>query len=223
MARAWNRADIRTRAQYRADMVNSSFVSTTEWNDYFNEALGEYWTIMSECAPSDFAVTETTVATTAGTLAYALPADFRALLEVYADEGNNQRRPILPVDGFSRAFYRAPDGAQSIILRYQQNAPVLADDVTTVDFGELGDGLVVRHMAQAALAKEESDISFIASEIARLEQKLRSTRQRDRANAQRIRDVDCVDVWLYPNSVRVRGYCVLGTNIELYQPIVPFP
>lgn len=202
-------------------MVNSQFVTDAEFNDYYNEALGAYWTIMSECAPSDFAVTETTYTTTAGTIPYSLPGDFRAALEVYADETGGYRRPIMPTDGFSRAYFRAPQGAYSMILRYQQNAPIITDDTTTVDFGELGDAYVVRLMARDALAKEESDVGGITMEIDKLEARLRQSRQRDRSFAQKSRNIEATDVWVYPQQVRIRGYAILGGNIEFYESALP--
>jgi hypothetical protein len=202
-------------------MVSSAFVSDAEWGNYFNEALGAYWLIQSECAPADFAASESTYTTSTGVVQYALPADFRTALEVYADEGGGYRRPLLPTDGFSRAYFRAPQGAYSMILRYQANAPIISDDVTAIDLGELGDTYVVRHMAAAALAKEESDVSYVASEIEKLEARMRQTSQRDRSYAKKSRNIEATDVWVYPQQVRIRGYAIIGGNIEFYESALP--
>lgn len=221
MARSFTRSEIRDRAKTRADMVSSPLYSDTEWNYSYQEALGQYWTLMDD-ATQDFALAETTITTTAGTDTYSLPATFRNLKEVYADEGNGQRRPILPVDGFSRAYYVPPQGAYPVIVRYMTDEPTITDDVTTVQLGDLGDGYVLRLMARDAMAKAGRDPSQVMMEIADLESKIRSSRKRDRAFPQKGRNVENANVWLYPYATRIRGYALLGDNIQLFQPLIPY-
>jgi hypothetical protein len=221
MARNFVRSEIRDRAKTRADMVSSPLYSDTEWNYSFQEALGQYWTLMDD-ATQDFAIAETTVNTLSGIDTYSLPANFRNLKEVFADEGNGQRRPILNVDGFSRAFYVPPQGAYPVIVRYMTDEPTISDDVTSVQLGDLGDGYVLRLMARDAMAKASKDPSLVLTELADLEMKIRSSRKRDRAFPQKSRNVENANVWLYPYATRIRGYNLLGDNIQLWQPLIPY-
>lgn len=64
--------DIRLRAQQRADMVNSQFVTTTEWNDYINKSYYELYDLLITVY-EDYYVSPRLLFTTDGSQMYALP------------------------------------------------------------------------------------------------------------------------------------------------------
>jgi hypothetical protein len=65
---------VRTQAQQRADMVNSSFVSTSEWNGYINNSWKELYDILISAYGNDYFVASPVTFTTDGTNdRYALP------------------------------------------------------------------------------------------------------------------------------------------------------
>ncbi len=75
-------AEIRTACQQRADMVNSTFVSSAEWTSYINESLFELYDLLVQKYGDDYFVKASpTVITTDGTNdRYALASDFLKLL-----------------------------------------------------------------------------------------------------------------------------------------------
>lgn len=74
---------IRLQAQQRADMVNSEFISTTEWNSYINSSYLELYDILVQKFGDDYFVAIPYQYTTAAnTQMYALPTDFYKLLGV---------------------------------------------------------------------------------------------------------------------------------------------
>ncbi len=222
MARTVTLAQLRLRSLRRADMVTSGFVSNTEVNDVINDELCELYDLLVEAAPPDYYSAEATVTTASGTLGYALAnvaSDFRSLIAVYADEGSTQRTPILAVNEFERANYRAPQGIYSIIVRYCPAAPVLANDNTTFDGVSGWDSLVTARVARRLLAKRKADTGELLQEIGVKTQQIQSSSRRDRGQPRHITDVDQAGGW-YPSSVRVRGYALIGGNLELYEPAV---
>lgn len=67
-------AQLRTAAQQRADMVNSNFVSETEWNSYVNQSYFELYDLLVQKYGNDYYVAEPVQITTDGTSTrYALP------------------------------------------------------------------------------------------------------------------------------------------------------
>lgn len=64
--------ELRTEAQQRADMVNSNFVSYTEWNSYINQSALELYDLLITCY-EDYYMAEPYIFQTNGTAAYDLP------------------------------------------------------------------------------------------------------------------------------------------------------
>lgn len=72
-----------TAAKQRADLVNSNFISASEWQNMANASLQNLWDKLVETYGSDYEVQNTFAITTDGTNdAYALPTDFYKLLGV---------------------------------------------------------------------------------------------------------------------------------------------
>lgn len=224
MSRNVTLLQLRTRTLRRADMVTSSFVTASEVNDVINDELCELYDLLVAAAPPDYYYSETTVTTAATTIQYALPADFRSLIAVYANEGGGQRRPISPVKNeYERAFYTAPGGTYSVILAYVPAPTILAADGDVFDGVSGWESLVTARAAKRLLAKRKADTSEISMEIAEKTQEIRTRSRRDIGHPRFITDVDGAEAWLYPNSNLIRGFLVRGGNLELYQPVVPYP
>lgn len=77
-------AELRLAAQQRADMVNSTFVTNSEWTTYINGALFELYGLIMETYGDDYFVASTpwTITTVANTEFYALASDHLKLLGV---------------------------------------------------------------------------------------------------------------------------------------------
>lgn len=72
---------IRQMAQQRADMVNSNFVKTTEWNTYINQSYFELYDLLVTVYEDYFLAAPYTFQTD-GSQQYTLPADFYKLCGV---------------------------------------------------------------------------------------------------------------------------------------------
>lgn len=73
---------LRSRAQKRADMENSNFVTDAEWNEYINSAYKELYDILV-MKFEDHYVTESATSTVAvGSDSFAVPSDFYKVLGV---------------------------------------------------------------------------------------------------------------------------------------------
>lgn len=64
--------EMRERAQMRADMQNSQFISTVEWNYYLNQSALELYDLLITCY-EDYYVADRLLITTDGSEAYDLP------------------------------------------------------------------------------------------------------------------------------------------------------
>src|SRR5690554_3061398 len=96
MASTITRANMRTAARRRADMVSSTFVTDAEFDDFLNIGIKKLHALVFRANPDHHLVTSAhEITTTAGTTAYSLPSDFMALRRVdYVSSG--ARIPIDP-------------------------------------------------------------------------------------------------------------------------------
>lgn len=221
MARTVTRSTLCTRVQQRADVENDTHVSTSEINDLINEAIPRVWDILVSCAPPDYYLTEYAFSTVAGTIPYALPADFYKVRRLVEDMGSGRRRPIESVNDSERGYYEAPAGVSTMILRYIPVAPTLGSDVATFDGVNGWEELIVLEAAIDVIAKQERDPSALMAKRAREEQRIRSMAYRDAGSPQTIRRVgkDPFSRW----ERRVSGYQLVGSNIELYSASSGWP
>src|SRR5688572_22382213 len=116
MSRNYTRGDIRTRSRMLANLRSTSFPTDAEANDLINVHYCEVYDLLVAAGPPEYYASRTTVTTASGTIAYALPSDFRSLLTLYSNESTDERRPILGIDAMERASYKAPSGAYDLTL-----------------------------------------------------------------------------------------------------------
>lgn len=186
-------AQIRAAAQSRADMVNSSFVSLTEWLQFINGSYKELYDLLVTTYGNDYYVASPFSIVTDGTNAlYSLPADFYKLLGVdllisgaqsqYVSlkpfsfsERNRQSNPSGVISrGFGNLRYRLngnkiwltplPQAGQSLQLWYVPEPTSLSSDSDTLDGISGWEEYVEVDAAIKALMKEESDVSALMAQ-----------------------------------------------------------
>ncbi len=82
-------ATLRTTCQQRTDLVNSTFITTVEWNSWINSAAFELYDLLVTAYDNEYHVAEPYVFQTDGvTQRYPLPADFFKLLGVDVQVSN---------------------------------------------------------------------------------------------------------------------------------------
>lgn len=220
MARSVTLAQMRTTALRLADMETSGFVGTSEANDAINSAIAEVWDDLIENNQADEFSSDFSITTTAGTASYSLPSDFRSAVALYALEASDgSRRPVMLINNFDRAYHKNPTGAYSLNLEYVPAPPTLSSDSDTFDGISGFEKLVIALAARDFLIKEESDISAVEAVIQDIRRRISGY---SRSKGPRLlTDVDAIDARIYPTTIGIRGYRIRGSNIEVYEPVLP--
>lgn len=228
MARNVTRATLRTRIRQRSATQNAENPSDTEINDLINVYLTELWDLVVDAAPPEYYSSETTVNTVAGTIAYALPADFRSLLSVDAVESADAFRPLHQINDIDRSIFRSPAGVYAVRVRYVPAPPTLssdsADATGQIDGISGWDQIVTAWCARAVLQAEERDTSALDAEISHLEGRIkREARHRHRGAPASVLDVEGIDAWPYPFGSSVDAYQLRAGFIDIFTVSPVFP
>lgn len=228
MARVVTLANLRTWARQLSDTENDPNVGDAELTALANRHLTEVYDTLVDAGPADYYAATESITTAAGVTTYALPADFRSLLDVYARESATEVRNIPPVGAGERGKYRSPSGVWTLDVEYIPVAPTLVDDGDTFDGVSGWEELIANLMARDTMIKRESDPSAVMANISRLEGRIASrSRQRDKGHPKRIVDTDEQAArtwpWGYQNNVRVCAYRLRGANIEFYESVWGLP
>lgn len=213
MARTVTRANLRTRSSQLANIENDGSFTTTELDNLINLHVPAVYDML--VAAGQYYAASTDVSVVASTIAYALPADFLSLENVFVQESSDYRRPLDPIPDRQRQHYRAPVAACTVTLEYLPAAPVFDDDVDTFDGVDGFDELVSARVARDILVKREGDVSAVMAIIAQTEKRIRSfSTQRHRGGPKMIVDVESDQGW--PRSVQLDGFRLRAGNIEFY-------
>lgn len=216
MSRTVTRANLRSRITQLANIENDPNFATSELNALINlhtpavhdmlVAAGQYI-----AASTDFSVV-------AGTIAYALPADFLSMENVWVQESSDYRRPLDPIQDRQRQHYRSPTQACTVTMEYCTTAPEFDDDADTFDGVDGFDELVSARCARDILVKREGDVSAVMAIIQSTEKRIRSfVTQRHRGGPKMIVDVESDQGW--PRSVQLDGFRLRAGNIEFYSSL----
>jgi hypothetical protein len=222
MARTVTLATLRQKAQQRADMENSTFLSASEWNGLISDSASELYdilvTVYEDYFQSSYAFT-----TASGTSSYPLPADFYKLLGLDQQAGTNQSVTCEPFEFAERNHYQLYNAAGTqFTLYYIPACPVLASDSDTFDGVNGWDEYIVIDAAIKAKVKEESDISeLMAAKSAIMKRIEDSAPNRDAGMGGRVVDVHRIDPYYGLISPAPARYRILGGNIQLRSMLTP--
>jgi hypothetical protein len=211
---------LRTRAKELADMVGSSFLSDDEWNDLANRYVTEVYDLLVQAGPPDYYSDDATITTVPGQLAYDLPDDFRSLENVRVLEPNLRERPINAMQDRERGFYTPVRSTWTVKLEYIAAPPLLEADDATFDGVSGWDELIVLHMAQTALDKEETPHD-LARKIEKMEARIRTNRPRDRGAPRFITDLGADEraTFWWTQTSPVQRYRLRAGKLEIYEPL----
>jgi hypothetical protein len=227
MALNVTRATLRTRVRQRTATQNAENPSDTEINVLINVYVGELYDLLVDAGPPDYYASDTTITTAAGTIAYALPADFRSLITVEAVEDTDRFRPLAPLTDLDRVVYRSPSGVYSVRVRYIPAPPQFTTDSgATGQFDGVSgwDQLITAWCARAVLQSEERETGPIDQEIAHLESRVRhQAAHRHRGMPKAVLDVESIDAWPYPFGSSVDAYQLRAGFIDIFtiSPVYP--
>jgi hypothetical protein len=194
------RQRLRERAQLRADMENTNFISSTEWNDIINTSYRELYDILVGTYADYYSSSATfTLAGGSGGNTYSLPADFYKLrgLDYYIGSGTNPWRevPRYNFEDRNKLWFRSYARMGSVIrvlpeahaggdykIWYIPQPTALTDDAHTVEGVNGWEEYIVIDAAIKALNKEESDVSALMAEKAAILKRVESMASESDAN-----------------------------------------
>lgn len=223
------RGDMRDRVRFEADMVNSTRVTDANINALINTHLAELYDRLVAAGPPDYYATSSAIATVAGTIAYALPSDFRSLIGVFVNDSTTRRREVQPLGEGLRAAFDAPQGVFALTLEYVPSPPTLTTDSsagTGVLDGVSGwDELVVQLCVRACRRRDGRDVSAIDQVISEARQRVMSNApKRQQQGPRYVNDTETADSWpLYGVIESVNAWRLRGGFLDLYQisPVWP--
>lgn len=161
-------AQMRTAAQSRIDMLNSTYVSNSEWAQFITNSYKELYDLLVSAYGDDYYVASPYAFTTDGTNArFSLPPDFYKLLGV--DLNASGRWITLHPFPFAErnrngASSSVPAGGQQLQLWYIPEPTNLVNDADTIDGISGWEEYVEIDAAIKAAGKEESDVSLLLSQ-----------------------------------------------------------
>lgn len=222
MARTVTLLELRTWARQLADVEGDPNITDAELTALANRHLTEVYDALVDAGPPEYYASTATVTTVSGTASYALPADFRTLVDVYAQESSTALRHCFPMRSGERSLYRDPTGAWSVTVEYIPAAADLVENSDTFDGVSGWEELIALLMARDVMIKRESDPSLIMVSIDAQRARITArSRNRDRGHPRFTSDMDAQSALSYPftNNVRVSVYRLRAGNIELYEPM----
>ncbi len=199
-------------------MTSDPVFTSTKLNALINLHLPAVYDTLVAAGPADYYSSDATVSVTAGTIQYALPSDFLALVNVFVHEGDDYKRVIDAMPDRARQGFRAPQMAGTITVEYIPTCPVLDDDADTFDGVDGWDELVSAKVARDILVEREGDTSVVLGTIAMAEKRIRSySTSRHRGGSNMLTDVESDICW--PYSVQIDTFRLRASNIEFYTSI----
>ena len=218
MARSVTLLNLRTWARQLASVESDPNITDTELTALANRHITEVYDLLIDAGPPDYYVAATTITTVIGTTAYAVPANFRSMLDVYVAESATTVRAVQPMRPGDRGRYRAPLSVQSVTLEYIPTPTLLAADGDLFDGVSGWEELVANLMARDVMIKQEADASNVKENIARLTARIAMrSRNRDRGHPRYTADLDDQSP-IMPYASLISAYRLRGGNLELYEP-----
>lgn len=211
MARPVSLASLKEQARFRADQVNSGFVTDAELRGYINASLTELYDLLVAAYGDDYFTKTTPQAiTSTGADSYALATDFYKLQGVDLQMDSVTWQTLKPYmfserNNFSSwsggvckyklmgsfiFFKPPPPTGRALRLWYIPICPTLTADLDEFDFINGWEEYVIIDTAIKMLVKEESPINELAAQKQAMRQRLDQMKvDRDIGMPMRITDV----------------------------------
>lgn len=215
---------IRADAQSRADMVNSTFITTSEWNRFINNAYTELYDLLtSKYGDTYFCQPPLQMVLDGTTQLYTLPPDFLKLKGVdlavalpdwwvtlqafpFAERNRFALRNYQSFYGLSNLRYQLignqimfapiPAAGQTVRIWYIPRITPLSVDTDTIEDISGWDQYVIVSAVIDALGKEESDTTLWEREVADIRARLEfAAENRDPGQPQTVSDTQAANPW----------------------------
>ncbi len=217
-----------TAAQQRSDLVNSNFITTSEWTTYINGSWKELYDLLVGAYGNDYFASTYSFTTDGVNQLFPLPTDFYKLLGVDLMLGNSAQSPVtLKPFTFSernrysvpnfQSFYGVtnlryringsniwltplPTGGQQLQLWYVPEPTSLVNLTDTMDGIAGWEEYVIVDACIKALNKDETDATAFMKQKADMKARLEDMAQnRDAGSPATVADSQAGDMW-WPNG-----------------------
>lgn len=217
-------SSMRVDAQSRADMVNSTFITTAEWNRFINNAYTDLYDLLTQKYQDTYFAQPPYQFTFDGTSQFiTLPPDFYKLLGIdlavalpdwwvtlqtfpFAERNRFALRNFQSFYGLSNLRYRLignqlmftpiPAAGQTARAWYIPRITPLVLDTDTIEDISGWDQFVVVSAVIDALGKEESDTTLWERELATIKTRLEAAAEnRDPGSPQTVSDTQAANPW----------------------------
>ena len=217
MARAVSLASIETQVRQRAQMENSTFITSAEMLSYINASGCELYELLVAATGKEYYLSSQTIVTTSGVSGYALATNFYEVVGIdlavggrsvtlqryeFAERNRFQNPVVVPaftplvygIEGTTLRLLPTPTSAQTVTVWYVP-APTLYTTTDSTFDGIAGwEEYIVVDCAIRCLQKQESDVSAFMAQKEQLRRRIQSmATMRDRSQAPRVTDVTIVD------------------------------
>jgi len=225
MAASVTLANLIARVRFEADFQNSQRATDADITQLINTHYAELYDRLVASGPPDYYKSSTTLTTVAGTLGYALPADFRSVLAVLAsDTASGRLFPIHPMREGQRGAYVPPQGVYPVVVEYIPTPVVLVLTTDTIDGVSGWDELVVQLAARALMRRDRRDTSQFDVSVSEARARVMSNApKRDSSGPRYVQDVEESDNGLYAGFQGVNAWTLNGTTLNLYQTSPSWP
>lgn len=225
MAASVTLTNLISRVRFEADFQNSLRATDADITQLVNTHYAELFDRLVASGPPDYYKSSTTLTTVAGTLGYALPADFRSILAVLKnDTAGNRLFPIQPMREGQRGAYVPPQGVYPVVVEYIPTPAVLVAGTDVVDGVSGWDELVVQLCARALMRRDRRDTAQFDTTIGEARARVMSNApKRDSSGPRYVQDVEESDNGLYAGFQGVNAWTLNGTTLNVYQTSPSWP
>lgn len=210
-------AEMITRLDTLLEMESDGNVTQAQKIDALNCGLTEFYDYLIASDLSDYFVKTHTFNTVAGTVQYALPADFYKVRQVYVSESDGRFRPLPSVNEWYLQSHRAPDSAVPMRLEYIPCAPVLTAPSDSVDGVNGWEELIVLYAALDICRRKQDEPGWLREKAKKLEARILKMSTRDVGMPDKVIRRRLRDPYGLYNRSTVDGYRLRGSYLEVYR------
>ncbi len=212
-------------------MLNSTFVSTTDWNTLLNNSATSLYDKLVK-PYEDYYQAQSLISVTSTTSVQPLPSNFYKLisLDEVVSGGttvdpttgliivNGNTVPMKPFNIREQVAYQTPSGTRSAILTFIPTMTALVADTDTFDGINGWEEFIVLDAAIKVGKAEETDTSGLESDLEKIEKRIQDlSANRDAGDPVRMVDVRRVNPLWSNYSRSCLKYHMVGSNIRFVQ------
>lgn len=152
--------ELRLRSQQRADRVNSTFVSTSEWNNYINQSYFELYDLLVDTY-EDYYLKSYQFTTDGTNNTYALPADFYKAMgvDIGLATSNNARVTVKKFEFIGRNRYVYPNITSTFLGVFNLEYRIMGGNIMLIPTPSSGQIMTLWYIPRLTMLLADSDLA----------------------------------------------------------------